>query len=117
MTAQTLPRVPTYRRHKPTGQAVVTLDGHDIYLGKWNSTASRRIRPAHRRMAGRWPSLAALCRFARRYHYRTSGGLLAICPKLLPKEWPAHARTLDARSWRFVGCGKSRRKTPWHSLA
>ena len=27
-------RVPRYRRHKATGQAVVTIDGRDIYLGK-----------------------------------------------------------------------------------
>ncbi len=30
-------RVPSYRRHKPSGQAVVTLNGKDIYLGKWNT--------------------------------------------------------------------------------
>ncbi|MEZ6138377.1 MAG: site-specific integrase [Pirellulaceae bacterium] len=35
------PRVPSYRRHKPTGQAVVTIAGRDTYLGKWNSAASR----------------------------------------------------------------------------
>lgn len=34
-------RVPSYRRHRPTGQAVVTLNGHDIYLGKWNTKASK----------------------------------------------------------------------------
>ena len=34
-------RVPSYPRHKPSGQAVVTLNGHDIYLGKWNTKASR----------------------------------------------------------------------------
>jgi integrase len=34
-------RVPSYRRHKPTGQAVVTINGRDLYLGKWNSAASR----------------------------------------------------------------------------
>ena len=34
-------QVPSYRRHKPTGQAVVTLNGHDVYLGKWNTKASR----------------------------------------------------------------------------
>ncbi len=34
-------RVPSYRRHKPTGQAVVTINGQDIYLGKWNTAASR----------------------------------------------------------------------------
>ena len=33
-------RVPSYRHHKPTGQAVVTLNGHDFYLGKWNTKAS-----------------------------------------------------------------------------
>jgi len=35
------PRVPSYRRHKPSGQAVVTLGGRDFYLGKWNTKASR----------------------------------------------------------------------------
>ncbi|MBN2292168.1 MAG: site-specific integrase [Pirellulales bacterium] len=34
-------RVPSYRRHKPTGQAVVTINGQDIYLGKWNKAASK----------------------------------------------------------------------------
>jgi hypothetical protein len=35
------PRVPSYRRHRPSGQAVITLDGRDIYLGKWSTKASR----------------------------------------------------------------------------
>ena len=34
-------RVPSYRRHKPTGQAVLTINGKDLYLGKWNTAASR----------------------------------------------------------------------------
>jgi len=34
-------RAPSYRRHKPIGQAVVTIGGHDIYLGRFNSPASR----------------------------------------------------------------------------
>lgn len=34
-------RVPSYRRHKPTGQAVVTLNGRDHYLGKYGSATSR----------------------------------------------------------------------------
>jgi hypothetical protein len=33
--------VPTYRHHKPSNQAVVTLDGHDYYLGPWKSKASK----------------------------------------------------------------------------
>src|SRR3954453_21881814 len=34
-------RLPTYRLHKPTGQAVVTLGGKDFYLGKHGTPASR----------------------------------------------------------------------------
>ena len=35
-------RPPKYRHHKPSGQAVVTLGGHDYYLGKWLSPESRQ---------------------------------------------------------------------------
>ena len=34
-------RTPSYRLHKPTGQAVVTLNGRDVYLGKHNTPDSR----------------------------------------------------------------------------
>jgi hypothetical protein len=34
-------RTPSYRLHKPSGQAVVTLDGRDIYLGQYGSPRSR----------------------------------------------------------------------------
>ncbi|WP_165076085.1 tyrosine-type recombinase/integrase [Paludisphaera rhizosphaerae] len=34
-------RTPSYRLHKASGQAVVTLDGRDIYLGVHNSQSSR----------------------------------------------------------------------------
>jgi integrase len=34
-------RTPSYRRHKPTGQAVVTLSGRDFYLGRYGSRESR----------------------------------------------------------------------------
>src|SRR5271166_6097771 len=40
MSATTL-RTPSYRHHKPSGQAVVTLDGRDIYLGRYGSPESR----------------------------------------------------------------------------
>ena len=48
--------VPTYRLHKPTGQAYVRVpDGrrrpHDVYLGPYDSPESRRVRPARRRAA------------------------------------------------------------------
>lgn len=44
-------RLPSYRRHKPTGQAVVTLNGRDIYLGKWNTKESRA---EYDRLIGEW---------------------------------------------------------------
>ena len=34
-------RVPSYRLHRQSGQGVVTLNGRDILLGKYNSEASR----------------------------------------------------------------------------
>jgi integrase len=42
MEAASMPaRTPTYRLHRPSGQAVVTLCGHDFYLGRWGSEESR----------------------------------------------------------------------------
>jgi hypothetical protein len=34
-------RNPRYSRHKASGQAVVTMDGRDFYLGTWKSKSSR----------------------------------------------------------------------------
>ena len=33
--------VPRYRKHKATGQAVVTIQGKDHYLGQYKSRASK----------------------------------------------------------------------------
>ena len=33
--------VPSYRHHKPSGKAVVTLNGRDFYLGPWQSPESK----------------------------------------------------------------------------
>jgi hypothetical protein len=35
-------RNPSYRRHKASGQAVVTLNGQDVYLGPFKSVSSKR---------------------------------------------------------------------------
>jgi integrase len=35
------PRIPSYRLHKASGQAVVVLDGRSFYLGKYGTEASR----------------------------------------------------------------------------
>lgn len=34
-------RNPAYRKHKATGQALVTLSGRDFYLGAWQSATSK----------------------------------------------------------------------------
>jgi hypothetical protein len=44
-------RVPQYRRHKPSGLAVVTLDARDFYLGPYGTAASRA---EYDRLVGEW---------------------------------------------------------------
>jgi len=41
MPSSKIARTPSYRLYKRTGQAVVTLDGKDLYQGKYGSRASR----------------------------------------------------------------------------
>jgi integrase len=43
--------VPKYRRHRRSGQAVVTLNGRDFYLGKYDTAASRI---EYDRLIGEW---------------------------------------------------------------
>jgi integrase len=44
-------KIPSYRLHKPTGQAVVRLDGRDHYLGKHGSDESHE---KYRRIIAEW---------------------------------------------------------------
>src|SRR4051794_4330834 len=44
-------RIPSYRLHKPSSQAVVVLDGRSYYLGKWESPESR---VEYRRVVAEW---------------------------------------------------------------
>lgn len=78
---------PKYRHHKAKGLAVVTINGRDIYLGKYNTAASKEL---YRRLVaeylqtGEQPGtnrqnditiaevLAAYIRHAREY-YRKNG--------------------------------------------
>ena len=46
-----IPRTPSYRLHKPSGQAVVTLLGRDYYLGKHGSPESEA---EYRRVVAEW---------------------------------------------------------------
>ena len=43
--------LPSYRRHKSSGQAVVTLDGRDFYLGPHGAKVSRA---EYDRVIGEW---------------------------------------------------------------
>ena len=51
MSKQTQRKFPSYRLHKPTGQAVVTLDGRDIYLGRHGVPQSREC---YDRLIAQW---------------------------------------------------------------
>lgn len=80
-------RVPSYRKHKATGQAVVTLSGKDHYLGHHGTAASRA---EYDRLVAEWVSrgrqlggqeegltvnelILAYWRFAKGYYKRGSG--------------------------------------------
>src|SRR5205823_4667084 len=43
--------VPSYRLHRPSGQAIVLLDGKMHYLGAWDSPASK---DEYERLIGEW---------------------------------------------------------------
>ena len=44
-------RTPSYRHHKASGQAIVTIAGKDHYLGPWKSKASQ---VEYDRLIGEW---------------------------------------------------------------
>jgi hypothetical protein len=46
-------RIPSYRRHKPTVKAVVTLDGRDTYLGRFYSAEAQQ---ACRQLIAEYPA-------------------------------------------------------------
>jgi integrase len=83
-------RVPSYRRHKPTDQAVVTIDGRDIYLGKWNSAASRA---EYNRLIGEW--LAAGRRLP------VSGNDITVAE--LSRAYLAHAKSYYVKNGKPTG--------------
>src|SRR5580765_2745511 len=50
-------RTPSLRRHKPSGRAVVTLGGHDHYLGRWPANKpepSQEVKEAYGRLIAEW---------------------------------------------------------------
>ena len=51
MSEKRNPRYPNYRHHEPSGQASVTLNGTDHYLGPYGSEISRQ---AYGRLIAMW---------------------------------------------------------------
>ncbi len=127
-------RVPSYRRHKPSGQAVVSLSGTDYYLGRWSTKASRA---EYDRLIGQWmaagrclpdvpsgPSVAELAlaywQFAKS-HYRKDGRLsgsihrIRVALRALRESYgPTLARefgplALQSLRQTFIDSGNSRR--------
>lgn len=83
-----MPRIPKYRHHRGTGQAVIWLNGRDVYLGKHGTPESREM---YDRLVAEWLaagrrnpvlprgdlSVVELCRGHRRYAadcYRAADG-------------------------------------------
>jgi integrase len=80
-----LGKLPAYRRHRATNQAVVTLGGRDFYLGAWKSAASKaqyhRVTREWLERGGILPTrdvtIVELCAAFKRHakgHYRTPEG-------------------------------------------
>ena len=70
-------RKPKYRRHKPSGLAVVTIDGVDHYLGPHGSAASRS---EYRRVIAEWEALG------RRSPVAATGAEISIV-ELIARYW------------------------------
>lgn len=56
-----LHRLPSFRHHKNSGQAIVTLNGRDIYLGAFNSAESKA---EYRRVTAEWLASGKTCQDA-----------------------------------------------------
>lgn len=92
-----MPRIPSLRLHRPSGQAVVTLSGVDRYLGRYGSPEAKQ---AYDRLLGEWLAagrpqasgraltmaevLADYIEFARGYYAPPSRELEDILPALRP---------------------------------
>ena len=96
-------RVPKYRRHKAKGLAVVTINGRDVYLGKYGSAASKnqykRLVAEHMQSGGAQNRqqeattaevMAAYVRHAKKYYRkhgkptREYGHILEVCGFIKP---------------------------------
>ena len=117
-------QVPSYRLHKQSGQAVVTLNGRDILLGKHGSAASKA---EYRRVSAEWlaakgvppPSagadltvselILAFWRHAQDYYRKPDGTVtsevavyklvLRVCAAYMAIHWPRSSDHDASRPW------------------
>lgn len=60
-----LKSAPAFRLHKPSGRAVVTLSGRDVYLRRYGTKENRRICCIFgRRLPKVWPQLRLVARYS-----------------------------------------------------
>ena len=78
-------RKPSYRLHKPSGQAIVTLSGKMHYLGEHNSPASLQ---AYERLIAEWEIRERQAEEVQRLDVRSiDRGFFRACPEVLPQKW------------------------------
>ena len=92
-TLQEENRTPSYRLHRPSGQAVVTLNGRDFYLGKHGTAASRQT---YDRLVAEW-----LVR-GRAIPGRTAAGSQLTLSELIASYWH-HAKAYYVKDGRPTG--------------
>jgi integrase len=85
-------RTPSYRLHKPSGQAVVTLSGKDVYLGLHGTQASR---DAYDRANAEW------LQNGRRHEARTDLVISELIPRYL-EHVDGYYRSNEPRSIRLA---------------
>src|SRR5437763_16476221 len=90
-------RVPSYRHHVGTGQAVVTLNGKDIYPGKYGTPQSRE---QYDRLMAEWLTANRTSPTSPASH---AGGPsdLTVCESLL--QFSRHAETYHVKNGRPTG--------------
>ena len=92
-------RVPSYRLHKSSGQAVVTLDGKDHYLGPHGS---ERSRAEYDRLIAEWLSIGRRAPVASAEDALTIDELVVRYWEFAGEYYPSSARTNELENMRYA---------------
>ena len=86
-------RIPAYQKHRASGQAVVSLNGRDFYLGPHGTRASKL---EYDRLIGEWLQQGRQIQPApdggQLIRGRVDCGLPVFCPAILPQRQPPNER-------------------------